>query len=34
MFVFFSNRMGCAGSLLLSAGLSILLMLALGWIRF
>jgi hypothetical protein len=29
MFLFFSNRLGCAGSLLLSVGLTVLLLLVL-----
>jgi hypothetical protein len=29
MFLFFSNRLGCAGSLLLSVGLTLLLLLVL-----
>jgi hypothetical protein len=29
MFLFFSNRLGCAGSLLLSAGLTLVLLLVL-----
>jgi hypothetical protein len=33
MFLFFSNRVGCLLSLLISAGVSLLLLLALGWIR-
>jgi hypothetical protein len=33
MFFFFSNRLGCVGSLLLSAGITVLLLLVLGWIR-
>lgn len=34
MFLFFNNRLGCAGSLLLSAGVTVLLLVLLGWIRF
>jgi hypothetical protein len=30
MFVFFSNRLGCAGSLLVSAGVTLILLLLLG----
>ena len=30
MFFFFSNRMGCAGSLLISAGLTLLILFVLG----
>lgn len=30
MFVFFSNRLGCAGSLLVSAVLTLILLLVLG----
>jgi len=30
MLLFFSNRLGCAGSLLVSAGLSLILLLLLG----
>jgi hypothetical protein len=33
MFFFFSNRLGCATSLLISAAVTVLLLLALGWIR-
>jgi hypothetical protein len=33
MFLFFSNRFGCLFSLLISAGVSLLLLVALGWIR-
>jgi hypothetical protein len=33
MFLFFSNRLGCAGSLLLSVGITLLLLLVLGWIQ-
>jgi hypothetical protein len=33
MFVFFSNRIGCLLSVLLSAGGTLLLLLLLGWIR-
>jgi hypothetical protein len=32
MFVLLSNRLGCLGSLLVSLGLTLLLLLALGWI--
>jgi hypothetical protein len=34
MFFLFSNRMGCAKSLLVSLVVSLLLLWALGWIRF
>jgi hypothetical protein len=30
LFIFFSNRLGCLGSLLISAALTLLLLLALG----
>jgi len=33
MFLFFSRRLGCAGSLLLSLAVSFLLLVALGWVR-
>jgi len=33
MFVFFSNRLGCAGSLLLSAVLTLILLLVTGVIQ-
>jgi hypothetical protein len=33
MFFFFSNRMGCAGSLLLTVIGSLLILFLLGWIR-
>lgn len=33
MFVFFSNRLGCAGSLLVSAAVTLVLLLLLGVIR-
>ena len=33
MFFFFSNRMGCAGSLLLTVLGSLLILFLLGWIR-
>ena len=33
MFIFFSNRLGCAGSLLVSAVVTVILLLALGVIR-
>jgi hypothetical protein len=32
MLFFFSRRLGCLGSLLLSAGLSVLLLYLLGWL--
>jgi hypothetical protein len=34
MFLFFSNRTGCAGSLLITAIGSLLLLWLLGWVRF
>jgi hypothetical protein len=34
MFLFFSNRLGCAGSLLVSAVVTLLLLLLLGVVRF
>jgi len=33
MFLFFSNRLGCAGSLLVSALGTLLILLLLGWIN-
>jgi hypothetical protein len=33
MFFFFSNRLGCLGSLLVSIGVTLVLLLALGVIR-
>ncbi len=33
MFLFFSNRLGCMGSLLVSAVITLILLLALGVIR-
>jgi hypothetical protein len=33
MFVFFSNRLGCGGSLLVSAAITLVLLLATGVIR-
>jgi hypothetical protein len=33
MFLFFSNRAGCGVSLLISAAVSVLLLVLLGWIR-
>jgi hypothetical protein len=33
MFLFFSNRLGCAGSLLVTAIGTLLILLLLGWIR-
>ena len=33
MFVFFSNRLGCTGSLLLSAGATLVILLVTGVIR-
>ena len=32
MFFFFSNRLGCLGSLALSAAATVLLLMLLGWI--
>jgi len=32
MFVFFSNRLGCAGALLVSGGVTVLLLYLLGWL--
>jgi hypothetical protein len=32
MFLFFSKRLGCAGSVLVSLGLSLLVLFLLGWI--
>lgn len=32
MFLFFSNKLGCIGSLLISAGISLLLLYLLGWL--
>jgi hypothetical protein len=34
VFLFFSNRLGCAGSLLVSAVVTLLLLLLLGVVRF
>jgi hypothetical protein len=34
MFFFFSNRMGCGASLLITAIGTLILLLALGWINF
>jgi hypothetical protein len=34
MFFFFSNRLGCLGSLLLSAGITIALLFMFGMLRF
>ena len=34
MFLFFSNRVGCLGSLLISAAVTIALLFALGVLRF
>jgi len=33
LFLFFSNRLGCAGSLLLTAVGTLLILLLLGWIN-
>lgn len=32
MFLFFSRKLGCAGSLLVSLGLSLLVLYLLGWL--
>jgi hypothetical protein len=32
MFLFFSRRLGCAGSIIVSLGLSLLLLYLLGWL--
>ncbi|SFR83650.1 hypothetical protein SAMN05192580_1037 [Sphingomonas jatrophae] len=32
MFVLFSSKLGCAGSLLVSLGLSLLLLFLMGWL--
>lgn len=32
MFLFFSRKLGCAGSLLVSLGLSLLVLFLLGWL--
>ncbi len=32
MFLFFSRRLGCAGSVIVSLGLSLLVLFLLGWI--
>jgi len=32
MFLFFSNKLGCLGSILVSVGLSLLLLFLLGWL--
>jgi hypothetical protein len=34
LFLFFSNRTGCLGSLLLTAIGTLILLLLMGWIRF
>ena len=34
MFLFFSNRMGCAGSLLVTAIGTLIVLALLGWINF
>ena len=34
MFLFFSNRLGCAASLLITAIGTIVILLVLGWINF
>jgi len=33
MFLFFSNRLGCAGSLVITAVGTLLILMLLGWIR-
>ncbi len=33
MFLFFSNRLGCAGSLLVTAIGTLLILMLLGWVR-
>ena len=33
MFLFFSNKLGCVGSLLLSAGITLLILVLLGWVQ-
>jgi hypothetical protein len=33
MFLFFSNKLGCAGSLLLSAAITLVVLVMLGWVR-
>ena len=33
MFFFFSNRLGCISSLLISAAITLLLLVVLGWIQ-
>jgi hypothetical protein len=33
MFMFFSNRFGCVGSLLVSAAITLLLLVLLGWVQ-
>jgi hypothetical protein len=34
MFFFFSNRTGCAGSLLITAAGTLILLWLMGWLRF
>jgi hypothetical protein len=34
LFFLFSNRLGCAGSLLISAAATLILLWLLGWLRF
>jgi hypothetical protein len=34
MFFFFSNKLGCLGSLLLSAAITLGLLVLLGWVQF
>jgi hypothetical protein len=33
MFFFFSNRLGCLASLLISAAVTLVLLILLGWVR-
>ncbi len=33
MFLFFSNKLGCLGSLLISAAITLALLVLLGWVR-
>ncbi len=33
MFLFFNNRLGCVGSLLISLAVTVVLLALLGWIR-
>jgi hypothetical protein len=34
MFFLFSNKLGCLGSLAISAGITLLLLVLLGWVQF